>query len=299
MRRYDSLDMNTTTTRLSLSRLQDYILLMRVNKPIGALLLLWPTLWALWLAGEGHPSPWLVVVFIAGVWLMRAAGCVINDFADRKLDPHVKRTQDRPLAAGRVSPAEAIGLFVALCLAAFVLVLTTNWFTVLLAIPGAALAAFYPFSKRYTHLPQVVLGAAFGWSIPMAFAAQTGHLSALAWGLFLLNIIWATVYDTFYAMVDRDDDLVYGAKSSAILFGRYDRLITGILQIALLVGFWLLGRAVGLGIWFNIGLLVAAGFAAYQQYLIRNRERGPCFKAFLNNNWFGGAVFVGMVLALL
>src|SRR5699024_9925559 len=205
-----------------------------------------------------------------------------------------KRTKDRPLAAGRVTPGEAIGLFVFLCLVAFALVLSTNWFTVLLSIPGAALAAFYPFSKRYTYLPQAVLGAAFGWSIPMAFAAQTGHLPALAWGLFVLNILWATVYDTFYAMVDRDDDLIYGAKSSAILFGRYDRLITGLLQIVILVGFWLLGLACGLGGWFDAGLVVAAGLAVYQQYLIRHRERGPCFQAFMNNNWFGGAIFVGM-----
>lgn len=277
-------------------RLKDYALLMRLHKPIGALLLLWPTLWALWLAGAGAPSPWIVCVFVVGVWIMRAAGCVINDFADRRLDPKVKRTRERPLAAGRVSPGEALALFVILCLCAFALVLTMNRLTVLLSIPGAALAAIYPFSKRYTHLPQVVLGAAFGWSIPMAFAAQTGHVPPLAWGLFAVNIVWSTAYDTFYAMVDRDDDLVAGAKSSAILFGRYDRLITGLLQAAVLLGLWLLGRDAGLGAVYDAGLVVAAGFAVYQQYLIRNRERAPCFRAFLNNNWFGAAVFAGMVL---
>lgn len=281
------------------ARLKDYALLMRLHKPIGALLLLWPTLWALWLAGAGSPSPWIVCVFVLGVWIMRAAGCVINDFADRRLDPQVKRTRERPLASGRVSAAEALAIFVTLCLCAFALVLTMNRLTVLLSIPGAALAAMYPFTKRYTHLPQVVLGAAFGWSIPMAFAAQAGHVPLLAWGLFVVNILWSTAYDTFYAMVDRDDDLVAGAKSAAILFGRHDRLITALLQLTVLVGLWLVGRAVGLGPCFDAGLVVAAGFALYQQYLIRNRERGPCFRAFLNNNWFGAAVFAGMVLSYL
>jgi 4-hydroxybenzoate polyprenyltransferase len=277
-------------------RLVDYARLMRIDRPIGAFLLLWPTLWALWLAGAGHPDPKVFTVFVAGVFVMRAAGCVVNDFADRYFDPHVKRTVDRPLATRRVSEREAIALFVLLCLIAFGLVLSMNRLTILLSLVGVVLAATYPFMKRYTYLPQPYLGAAFGWSIPMAYAAQVNHVPPVAWLLFIANILWATVYDTMYAMVDRDDDLKIGIKSSAILFGDLDRLIIGVLQVTMLLDMVLIGRQMHLGAAYYIGLGVAACFGLYQQYLIRDRERAPCFKAFLNNNWFGAAIFFGILL---
>lgn len=277
-------------------RFYQYYLLARLHRPIGTLLLLWPTLWALWLAAEGFPDPKVLAVFVAGVVLMRSAGCVINDYADRDFDPHVKRTRERPIASGRVSPREALVLFAVLCLIAFALVLLLNPLTIKLAFVGAVLAAIYPFSKRFTHLPQLVLGAAFGWGIPMAFAAQTGELPRLVWLLFLVNILWATVYDTQYAMVDRDDDLKIGVKSTAILFGEADRLIIGMLQLLVLLGLGLVGGMAQLGLYYYLGLAVAAALALYQQYLIRNRDRDGCFRAFLNNNWFGGVVFAGLVL---
>ncbi|MAT65042.1 MAG: 4-hydroxybenzoate octaprenyltransferase [Gammaproteobacteria bacterium] len=277
-------------------RFYQYYLLARLHRPIGTLLLLWPTLWALWLAAEGFPDPKVLAVFVAGVVLMRSAGCVINDYADRDFDPHVKRTRERPIASGRVSPREALVLFAVLCLIAFALVLQLNPLTIKLAFVGAVLAAIYPFSKRFTHLPQLVLGAAFGWGIPMAFAAQTGELPRLVWLLFLVNILWATVYDTQYAMVDRDDDLKIGVKSTAILFGEADRLIIGMLQLLVLLGLGLIGGMAQLGLYYYLGLAVAAALALYQQYLIRNRDRDGCFRAFLNNNWFGGVVFAGLVL---
>ncbi|BAZ92450.1 4-hydroxybenzoate octaprenyltransferase [Thiohalobacter sp. COW1] len=279
-----------------LDRLYQYYLLARLHRPIGTLLLLWPTLWALWLAAEGFPDPLVLAVFVAGVVLMRSAGCVINDYADREFDPHVKRTRERPIASGKVSPREALALFAVLCLIAFALVLLMNPLTIKLAFVGAALAAIYPFTKRFTHLPQLVLGAAFGWGIPMAFAAQTGELPRLAWLLFLVNILWATAYDTQYAMVDRDDDLKIGVKSTAILFGEADRLIIAMLQLLVLLGLGLVGSMAQLGLYYYLGLAVAAALALYQQYLIRGREREGCFRAFLNNNWFGGAVFAGLVL---
>lgn len=277
-------------------RLHQYFLLTRLHRPIGILLLLWPTLWALWIAADGWPDPYVLLVFTAGVVLMRSAGCVINDYADRRFDPHVERTRDRPLAAGRVSPREALLLFAALCLLAFALVLTLNTLTVRLAFGGVLLAAIYPFSKRYTHLPQVVLGAAFGWAIPMAFAAQTGSLPKIAWLLFTVNILWATVYDTFYAMVDRDEDLKIGVKSTAILFGYSDLPIIGALQALVLGGLVLVGAMAELGLYYYLALLVAAGLALYQQYLARRRDKAGCFQAFLNNNWFGAAVFAGIFL---
>ncbi|WJW76790.1 4-hydroxybenzoate octaprenyltransferase [Thiohalobacter sp. IOR34] len=277
-------------------RLYQYYLLMRLDRPIGILLLLWPTLWALWMAAGGLPDLQVLLVFVAGVVLMRSAGCVINDFADRRIDPHVRRTRERPIAAGRVSPREALLLFAVLCLAAFALVLTLNRLTVLLSFGALALAALYPFTKRYTRLPQVVLGAAFGWAIPMAFAAQTGEVPRLAWLLFTVNVLWATAYDTMYAMVDREDDLKIGVKSTAILFGEADRLVIGVLQLLVLLGLVLAGRLASLGLLYHFGLLLAAGFALYQQYLIRRRDAEGCFAAFLNNNWFGAAVFVGIVL---
>ena len=277
-------------------RLRDYAQLMRLHRPIGSLLLLWPVLWALWLAGAGHPDPLVFVVFVAGVLLMRSAGCVINDYADRGFDPHVERTRDRPLASGRVSPHEALVLFAVLSLLAFALVLTMNRLTILLSFAGAALAASYPFMKRWTHLPQFYLGAAFGWGIPMAFAAQTGALPADAWLLFAANISWAVAYDTAYAMVDRDDDLRIGVKSTAILFGRADRFLVALFH-ALTLGLlaWV-GARNQLGLTYYTGLATAAGFALYQQGLMRNRSRDGCFRAFLNNNWFGAAVFAGLAL---
>jgi 4-hydroxybenzoate polyprenyltransferase len=277
-------------------RLHEYFLLTRLHRPIGSLLLLWPTLWALWVAGAGHPAPLVVVVFVLGVVIMRSAGCVINDYADRYVDPHVKRTDDRPIAAGRVTPSEALALFAVLCLVAFALVLLMNWLTIALSFAGVALAATYPFMKRYTYLPQVVLGAAFGWAIPMAFAAQTGTVPPIAWLLFVANILWATAYDTMYAMVDRDDDLKIGVKSTAILFGDQDRHITALIQGLVLLALVFVGQQLKLGGWYYLGLVLAAALAGYQQYLIRDRDRARCFQAFLNNNWFGAAVFGGLAL---
>jgi 4-hydroxybenzoate polyprenyltransferase len=278
------------------ARLREYALLLRLHRPIGTLLLLWPVLWALWIAGAGRPSRHVVIVFVAGTVLMRSAGCAINDYADRHFDPHIERTRDRPLAAGRVSPREALILFVVLSLMAFALVLTLDRFTILLSFVGAALTASYPFMKRYTHLPQFYLGAAFGWGVPMAFAAQTGTLPADAWILFAATLCWAVAYDTAYAMVDRDDDLRIGVKSTAILFGRADRLMIGLfhaLTLTLLV--WAGARA-GLGLTYYIGLLLAAGLAGWQQWLMRTRARDACFRAFLNNNRFGAVIFAGVAL---
>lgn len=273
-----------------------YVRLMRMHKPIGAFLLLWPTLWALWLATAGHPTPKLFTVFVAGVFVMRAAGCIINDYADRGFDPHVARTKDRPLATGEVSVAEALTLFVILGLVALGLVRALNTLAFELAFVGLALAMSYPFMKRYTFLPQPYLGLAFGWGIPMAYAAATGAVPPEAWLIFIANILWSTVYDTQYAMVDRADDLRIGVKSTAILFGRLDRAIIGILQVLLLGNLVLVGTRLHLNGGYYAGLAAAACFATYQQYLIRRREPEKCFRAFMNNNWFGAAVFAGIVL---
>ncbi len=277
-------------------RLHQYALLMRLDKPIGAFLLLWPTLWSLWLAGHGQPAQKVVLIFLLGVFLMRSAGCVINDIADRDLDPHVARTRQRPLAAQRVSVREALVLFAVLCLLAFALVLLLNTLTVLLSLVGAVLAISYPFMKRLHPMPQVHLGVAFGWSIPMAYAALTNTVPAAAWLLFTANVVWSVVYDTLYAMVDREDDLKVGVKSTAILFGAHDKRIVAGLQILLLALLTLVGIAAGLGWIYYGGLLAAAWFPLYQQYLIRDRQPGDCFKAFLNNNWFGLVVFLGILL---
>jgi len=277
-------------------RLHQYYLLTRLHKPIGILLLLWPTLWALWIAAAGMPDLSILLVFLLGVVLMRSAGCVINDYADRHFDPHVARTRERPIAAGRVGPREALILFAVLCLLAFALVLTLNRQTIYLSFGALLLAAVYPFSKRYTQLPQVVLGAAFGWAIPMAFAAVQGEVPRLAWLLFTVNVLWSTVYDTFYAMVDRDDDVKIGVRSTAILFGESDLLIVGVLQILMLAGLILVGQLADLGRYFYLGLLVAAGLSLYQQYLARRRDRDGCFQAFLNNNSLGACVFLGILL---
>lgn len=286
----------STSKGLTAERVVQYARLMRLHRPIGIFLLLWPTLWALWIAAEGWPDPWVLTVFVLGVVLMRSAGCVINDYADRHIDPHVLRTLDRPLATGAVSPREALGLFLLLLVAAFLLVLTLNALTILLALVGALLAGSYPFMKRYTHLPQFHLGLAFGWAVPMAFAAQTNALPPVAWLLLIATVLWAVVYDTMYAMVDRDDDLKLGVKSTAILFGDLDRVIIGTLQLLLLASLVLVGRTAGLGAWYYLGLGLGAVLGVYHQYLIRDRSPEGCFRAFLHNNWLGGAVFASIAL---
>ena len=276
-------------------RLYQYALLMRLDRPIGILLLLWPTLWALLIAGEGHPDGLVMFVFVTGVILMRSAGCVINDYADRKIDPYVTRTQERPIASGKVEPKEALKLFAGLCVTAFLLVLLMNKLTIMMSFVGVFLAATYPFMKRYTYLPQPYLGAAFGWAIPMAFAAQTGEVPIVAWLMFIAVILWATAYDTMYAMVDRKDDLRIGVKSTAILFGDADRVIIGLIQLTLILVLVLVGQQLEFGLYYYLGVAVATGLAGYQQYLIYKRQPEKCFRAFLNNNWFGIAVFGGIV----
>jgi 4-hydroxybenzoate polyprenyltransferase len=278
------------------SKLSALLQLIRFDKPIGTLLLLWPTLWALWLAAQGVPEPGLLAIFILGTFLTRSAGCIVNDLADRKLDGAVSRTQARPLVTGSVTVREALVLFVLLMLLAFTLVLFTNTLTVELSVIAVMLASAYPFMKRYTHLPQVVLGAAFSWSIPMAFAAQRGNLPHALWLLYFGNLLWTVAYDTAYAMVDREDDLKVGIKSSAILFGHHDRLMIGILQSASLLMLYMAGAAFGLGLYYNISLVIAAALFGYQHYLIREREPGACFKAFLHNNWVGMVVFLGVAM---
>ena len=279
------------------ARLLDYARLLRIDRPIGTLLLLWPTWWALWLAGDGTPSVANIIIFTLGVFFMRAAGCAINDFADRDWDRHVKRTQDRPLTAGRIKPWEALALFAGLCLVSFLMVvLFTNSLTLYLSFGGALLAFIYPFMKRYTHLPQLFLGAAFSWAIPMAWAAEANSLSTLTWLLFTANVLWTVAYDTFYAMVDRDDDLKVGIKSTAILFGEADRAIIGTLQAMVVLILILVGRQAELGTLYYLGLVAMATLFVYQQYLARDRARDGCFKAFLNNNWAGAAVFAGLLL---
>ncbi|OLQ73543.1 4-hydroxybenzoate polyprenyltransferase [Photobacterium proteolyticum] len=279
---------------MELSKAKAYWQLARFDRPIGSLLLLWPTLWALFLAADGFPNPQVLVVFVFGVIFMRAAGCVINDFADRNFDGHVKRTAQRPMPSGKITEREALGLFGLLVLVSFLLVLTMNKLTIMLSVVGLLLAAAYPFMKRYTHLPQLVLGMAFGWSIPMAYAAQAGELPAVAWLLFVANILWTVAYDTQYAMVDRDDDLKVGIKSTAILFGRSDKIIVGLLQLGALVLLIAIGAMMGLHQLYYWFLLLAAGLFVYQQMLIRERERDPCFKAFLNNNYVGMLVCIGI-----
>ncbi len=287
---------NRETFPLRGERLGHFWRLMRFDKPIGILLLLWPALWALWIAGRGKPDLRVLFVMVAGVVIMRAAGCVINDYADRDFDPHVERTQLRPIAAGLVSPNEALLLFVALCLIAFALVCLLNGLTIALSVPGALLAASYPFTKRYTHLPQAYLGVAFGWAVPMGFAAQTGAIPRVGWELFLATVLWALIYDTMYAMVDRDDDLKIGVKSTAILFGQHDRQIIGGLQVLMLLLLALIGVQLDLSAPYYAGLSVAAGFFGYQQILLAHRTKPDCFKAFLNNHWFGATVFAGLAV---
>ncbi|HBD20655.1 MAG TPA: 4-hydroxybenzoate octaprenyltransferase [Arenimonas sp.] len=275
-------------------RLPHYWKLVRGDRPVGTLLLLWPTWWALWLAAEGLPPLGTLFIFTAGVWLTRSAGCVINDYADRWLDPQVERTKSRPLATGAVSPREALAVFVVMMLVAFGLVLLTNTLTVLLSIAGAFLAASYPFLKRYTYLPQVYLGVAFGWGIPMAFAAVQGAVPALAWLLFLGNLLWTTGYDTWYAMVDREDDIRAGSKSTAILFGDADLVAQGLLFGGFAWAMWLVGSRAGLGIFYYVALGVAVVLVLRQFWIARDRGREHCFEAFLSNQWVGLAVFAGI-----
>lgn len=279
-----------------LDRAVQYARLARLHRPIGNFLLLWPMLWALWIAAAGSPDPRVLIVFVLGVLVMRAAGCVINDYADREFDGRVERTRDRPMAIGAVSEREALPLFLTLCLVAFGLVLLMNRLTLYLSFVAVLLAAAYPFMKRYTHLPQVCLGAAFGWAIPMAYAAQTGAVPGMAWLVFAAAVIWALIYDTEYAMVDRADDLKVGIKSTAILFGRHDRFAIGLMQFLMTGILAMIGFVAHLGPAYWSALMVATLLFGYQQYLIRERRRQDCFRAFLNNNLYGGVVFAGIVL---
>lgn len=276
--------------------LADYAQLMRLHRPIGIWLLLWPALWGLWIAGEGRPAARILLVFVAGVVVMRSAGCVINDYADRDFDPQVARTKDRPLAARRVTPAEALLLFVALGLVAVWLALQLDPYAQLFAIGGALLAVTYPWLKRIVHVPQFYLGAAFGWSIPMAFAALTGEVPKIAWLLLSAVVLWAAVYDTMYGMVDREDDERIGVKSTAILFGGADRFIIAVMIVMMLFALWLAGMEAGLGIWYRGGLAAAALHFIYQLWLIRHREPAACFQAFNNNHYVGMVVFIGLAL---
>lgn len=286
----------STTTEHMLERARLYARLMRLDKPIGIFLLLWPTLWALWIAGNGHPDMLVAFVFIAGVILMRSAGCVVNDFADRHIDLHVKRTKDRPLTSGQVKPREAVFLFCGLCISGFLLVLLMNMLTIMLSFVALALGILYPYSKRFTYIPQVFLGLAFGWAVPMAFAAQTGSVPKEAWLILIATVLWATAYDTMYAMIDRSDDIRIGIKSTAILFGHADRMIIGIIQLCMLVVMLLVGKQLELGAFYYASLVLAGGLGIYQQALLKERNTDLYLKAFKNNNWFGAIIFTGIYL---
>ncbi len=278
-------------------QLRYYASLMRLDRPIGIWLLLWPALWGLWISADGHPDPWIFTVFVAGVLVMRCAGCVINDYADRNFDGKVKRTRDRPLVTGSILPTEALVLFAALSLIAIGLVLTLNRLTQLLAIGAAALTIIYPFSKRFFVAPQLLLGAAFAWSIPMAFAAHTGAVPRLAWLMWLTVLVWAVIYDTLYAMVDRADDLRLGIRSTAILFGQADVFIIRLLQVIFVLALFLIGEVAFLGFWYRLAVFVAALLLIYQAVLIRKRDPDACFRAFLHNRHIGAVIFAGIVLA--
>jgi 4-hydroxybenzoate polyprenyltransferase len=279
-----------------MSQYARYAHLMRLHRPIGIWLLLWPTLWAVWIAGDGKPDAKVFLILVVGTLVARSAGCVINDFADRKIDAQVARTANRPLATLEVAPAEALILFAALMLIALGLVLNLNRLTVMLAFVGAAVTVFYPFTKRFFSAPQFVLGVAFAWGVPMAFAAQTNDIPREGWLLFLAAVIWVVVYDTEYAMADRSDDARIGVRSTAILFGDLDRMLIAGLQLLLLATLHLVGKSAGLGGWYYAGLAGAAAFGVYQQYLIRNRDSGNCFRAFMNNAWLGASIFCGIAL---
>ncbi|MGH8170279.1 MAG: 4-hydroxybenzoate octaprenyltransferase [Steroidobacteraceae bacterium] len=278
-------------------RLQEYARLARFDRPIGTWLLLWPALWALWVSGTGRPQQKVLIVFVLGVVVMRAAGCIVNDFADRDIDSYVKRTRERPLAARRVSPIEALALVVLLAAAALLLVTRLDVFTVKLAVIGAALTVSYPFMKRFFPLPQLYLGLSFGgWSVLMAFAAQRESLPRIAWVLYIAAVIWAAAYDTIYAMVDREDDLTIGVRSSAILFADMDRMLIGAMQAMMLLALVLAGRDMNYGGWYYAGIAAAGLLFLYQQWLIRAREPAACLRAFLNNNYVGMAIFIGLLL---
>lgn len=274
----------------------EYIQLMRIHKPIGILLLLWPTLWALWVAAEGFPLFSNLVIFVLGVIFMRSAGCVINDYADRDFDLHVRRTQDRPLTSGRVTTKEALYLFAVLVVSSFILVLFTNTETIYMSFGGVFLASLYPFMKRYTYFPQVFLGAAFGWAVPMAFTAETGSVSEVTWLLYVATLLWTIAYDTQYAMVDREDDLKIGIKSTAILFGEMDNIAIISLQVLTLCTLLLAANHLSAGIFFYLGLISAAILFVYQFTLTQHRDRDMCFKAFLNNHWVGASIFTGILI---
>lgn len=267
----------------------------RLDKPVGIYLLLWPTLWAVWIAGNGSPMFSTLLIFSLGVVVMRSAGCVINDYADRHVDGHVERTQHRPLANGRLSEKQALLFFVALCICAFILVLFTNRMTIAMSLGGLALAAIYPFMKRYTYLPQVVLGAAFSWAIPMAFTAEQEALPKVVWLLYVANLSWTVAYDTLYAMVDRDDDLRIGVKSTAILFGDMDKFMVGVLQAMALFALVLVGQQLAFNWPYYVSLAISTGLFGYHQWLIRDREKQACFRAFLHNHWVGAVIFCGIV----
>jgi 4-hydroxybenzoate polyprenyltransferase len=279
-----------------LTQLTNYARLMRLDKPIGTWLLGWPALWALWIAGKGHPDGGIFIVFVLGIIVMRSAGCVLNDFADRKIDPHVERTRNRPIASGVVAPMEALTLFVALALIAIGLAAMLNRQAQLLAVVAAALTVVYPFIKRFLSIPQFVLGMAFGWAVPMAFAAQTGQTEQLAWLVFGTALVWAIIYDTFYAMADREDDLKIGVKSTAILFGDADLFVIGGLQILMLSALIFIGNMAELGGWYYTSVFVSAILMIYHQWLAKDRLPANCFKAFLHNQYIGMIVFVGIVL---
>lgn len=282
--------------RNAITQVRNYAKLMRVDKPIGIWLLLWPVLWALWLAGAGHPDQGLFVVFLLGVFVMRSAGCVLNDYADRKIDPYVERTRDRPIASGAVAPTEALLLFVALGLIAIGLASMLNRQAQMLAVVAAGLTIVYPFIKRYVSIPQFVLGAAFGWAVPMTFAAQTGETPQLAWLVFGVALTWAVIYDTFYAMVDREDDIKVGVKSTAILFGDVDLFVIAGLQVLMVLGLVLIGMLAGLGFWFYASVVVSAGLMAYHLWLARERQPAGCFAAFQHNHIIGLVIFIGIAL---
>ena len=275
-------------------RLLPYLQLTRLNRPIGILLLLWPTLWGVWIAGAGHPAWHMVLIFVLGTVLMRSAGCAVNDYADRDFDKHVKRTRERPVTSGRIAPREALGVAAGLALIALALILPLNNLTLLLSFPAVFLAASYPFTKRFLAIPQAYLGVAFGFGIPMAFAAQLGNVPTVAWLLLAANVFWAIAYDTEYAMVDRDDDIHLGIHSSALWFGKYDVAAVMCCYVITVVLLAIAGLMIGLGMLYFTGLLLAAGIALYHYTLIKNRQREACFKAFLHNNWFGAAVFSGI-----
>jgi 4-hydroxybenzoate polyprenyltransferase len=281
-------------------RIEEYALLARLDRPIGTWLLMWPALWGLWIAGAGKPHPRVLLVFVAGVFVMRAAGCVINDYADRNIDPHVRRTRDRPLAARRVSPREALYLFAVLITAALYLVTRLDFLTIELAFIGAAMTVSYPFVKRIFPMPQLYLGISFGgWSVPMAFAAESGAVPRVAWVLYIAAVMWAAIYDTMYAMVDREDDLKVGVKSSAILFADMDKLLIGVMQVMMLFALMLAGRSMKFGQWYDAGVIGTGLLFVYQQWLIRKREPAGCLKAFFNNQYVGAVIFVGIMLQYL